>query len=127
MSAAERVKARLDAGFRYKADASEHWQSLAELARTGAAWSDDCDGYALTAAELLVKDEGLDPDAVAICFCKVRGAGHLICLVTIGGTTYVVDNIQRAVWDWNRVAYEYVSAMRLGEKVWREIKRNTHG
>lgn len=121
---AERVRRALDAGFTYRPDAEEDWRSHIEAVRTGQAWADDCDGYALSAAQCAIEDMGARPEDVAIAFCTVGGIGHLACLITEGGVTRVVDTVQSAVWPWDQVqGYRWISAMRLSEPgVWRKVE-----
>ena len=123
MSVAGEIRARL-ARFTYKADRGEEWRSLADLVRQGKDWADDCDGYALTAAQLAVEDFALPRADVALAMCRTEtGGGHLVCLVTEGGTTRAIDNRQSAAWEWSTLPYRWISAMRLAEPgVWRTIE-----
>lgn len=60
---------------------------------------DDCDGFALTMAELLL-EKGFKPEDVAICFCAIHQNGskdleyHLVCKVRNpeDNEWYVMDN-----------------------------------
>lgn len=59
----------------------EFWKSWAQEIKEGATnIRDDCDGYALTFAELLVEN-GISPEHIAITFCILQGEGHLVCEV----------------------------------------------
>lgn len=123
MPVAEKVKARLSR-FRYVPDKGEKWRSLADAVRAGGEWKDDCDGYALTAAQLAVEDFNVPRENVALGLCQTEtNEGHLVCLITEDGVTRVVDN-RHPVWEWSALPYKWVSAMKLSEpSVWRAIPR----
>lgn len=131
---ARRVRDRLDAGFRYAGDLDdkglvEHWASHADAVRKAGPWRDDCDGYALTAAQLLVEDENVPTRDVLLAYCHTEtGGGHLVCFVqdSVEGQTWVIDNRQREVWSWRDLrGYEWKSALAIGEKAWRQINQPT--
>lgn len=123
MSVAERVRRRLNEGFVYTADLTEDWRSRIEALRAHREWRDDCDGYAITASQCAIEDIGVDPVLVLWVFCRTEtGDGHLVCLIEEDGTALAVDNRQRAAWEWSRLPYKWISAMRLSDPgVWREI------
>lgn len=59
----------------------EFWKSWSKEIKQGMSGiRDDCDGYALTFAELL-REHGIAPQHIAICFCTIKGEGHLNCKV----------------------------------------------
>jgi len=122
------IKKRLDEGFRWTSDSDthamlEHWQSMADAVRAEREWRDDCDGYALTAAQLAVEDVGLPERAVAIVECRTEtGGAHLVCFVS-GKETWVIDNRMSAVWRPNEMrGYRWVRGLTIGEKEWRTPK-----
>jgi len=120
---ADKVRSRLDAGFTYKPDEGEDWRSHIEAVRSGHEWLDDCDGYALSAAQCAIEDFGVKPENVAIAYCLVGGAGHLACLITEDGVTRSVDTASTAAWEWSSLGYQWISAMRLSEPgVWRKVE-----
>jgi len=122
MSVAGEIRAKLKR-FTYRADKGEEWKSLADAVREGKDWSDDCDGYALTAAQLAVEDHGVPRENVVLAVCKVEtGEGHLVCLITEDGVTRAIDNRQASAWEWSTLPYKWTSGMRLSEPgVWRAL------
>ena len=95
---ADKVRAKLDAGFTYTPDDGEDWRGHIEAVRAGEAWADDCYGYALSAAQCTIEDFGVAPENVAIAFCTVAGTGHLACLITEDDVTRVVDTASSSSW-----------------------------
>lgn len=61
---------------RYESDQTvfgkaEFWKSWhTEIAATNGVFKDDCDGFALTMAEMLLQ-KGVKPEHVAICYCAI--------------------------------------------------------
>jgi len=96
----------------------EHWKSHADEVESGQVFKDDCDGFALTAAELLIRN-GVGIDKIRISACKTEtGEGHLVCIAD----GWLIDNRQRDIWPWNSVPYKWVSCMRLDEPgTWRTM------
>lgn len=87
----------------------DDWKSYAESVEQGHIFIDDCDGFALTCAELLVKN-GIAFDAVKIAICETEtGDTHLVCIAD----GYLLDNRQRTIWPWNQVPYRWISSMNL--------------
>ncbi len=101
----------------------EHWKSFADEVEQGKVFRGDCDNFALTCAELLVR-KGMDPAMVRLSFCQVppEGWGHLVCVAKDHkGKDMVLDNRQRGVWHWTQIRYNWISSMRLDEPgVWRD-------
>lgn len=124
LTTAHTIHTRLNAGFRYKAEEREHWQSLADLVRAGATWSDDCDGYALTAAQIAVEDYDVPEKDVALVHCTVEtGEHHLVCFLSDEASTFVVDNRQSGVWtpeQLERRGYRWIRGLTIGEGEWRK-------
>ena len=98
----------------------DYWASHAEEVEQGVVWKDDCDGFAITCAELLAK---AGYDKVSLIYCKTEtGDGHLVCGVADNGDTYILDNRQRKVWSWSLIKYQWVSQMLISDPgTWREI------
>ena len=77
----------------------EHWKSWKKEISQGKSFiRDDCDGFALTMAEMLL-EKGFNPEDVAICFCAITRPGyedeyHLLCKVRNpeNQVWYVMDN-----------------------------------
>ena len=101
----------------------DHWTSHAD--EIGKPWKDDCDGFAITCAELLLK-AGYAKDRVSLILCKTEtGGGHLVCGVIDNGDTFILDNRQRRVWSWSLIKYTWVSQMKLSEPgTWRAIEND---
>lgn len=99
-------------------DRFDHWGSHAQLVRYGHTFRDDCDGFALTCAELLLMKEA-DPGDVKIIFCQVEtGEHHLVT----SWQHWILDNRQRTIKYWDDLPYRWISSMRLNEKgVWRKM------
>ncbi len=97
----------------------EHWKSYADDVEAGRAFRQDCDGFALTCAELLIR-QGADPADVRLVFCRTEtGEYHLVCIAD----QMVLDNRQRAVWHWTQIRYDWISSMRMDNLgVWREAE-----
>ena len=123
---AEAILARLQDGFRYTTDQeqfgkSEDWRSAIDAVRKKAAWRDDCDGHALTAAELAVEDYDVPKADVALVYCKTEtGGGHLVCFLSSPTSTWVIDNRQRAIWSPGQIRYKWISGLTIGESTWRK-------
>jgi predicted transglutaminase-like cysteine proteinase len=77
----------------------EYWKSWKDEILAGKTnIKDDCDGYALTFAELFLH-KGFEKKNIAICFCSIEDEHtkqlewHLLCKVKADdGNWYVVDN-----------------------------------
>lgn len=98
-------------------DYYDNWRSYAEDVESGKIFCDDCDGFAMTCAELLYKKE---IDDIRLVMCQTEtGEYHLVCLAN----GFLLDNRQRTIWFWNQVPYTWLSGMRLSEPgVWRKIE-----
>ena len=80
----------------------EHWTSHADDVKEGKAFSDDCDGFALTCCELLL-EAGFDRSIVKAIICDTEtGESHLVCGIDLEGTTYILDNRYDYVFDWSK-------------------------
>lgn len=102
----------------------EHWTSHAKLVQEGKMFTDDCDGYACTMAELLL-DEGVPASDIHLVYCICEnGEAHLVCACTDDNKTYVAENRYRSVYDWeDRRDYQWMYMMDLDDKgVWKKIK-----
>ncbi len=97
----------------------DYWSSFADDVEQNKPFRGDCDNFALTCAELLVR-QGYDKEDVRLVACWVEtNEYHLVC--THKG--YVLDNRQRHIMHWGMVPYRWDKAMVLSEVgVWREIK-----
>jgi predicted transglutaminase-like cysteine proteinase len=79
---------------------ADYWKSWkAEITAGPGNFKDDCDGFALTMAEMLLA-KGIKKEHVAICFCAIVQEGkpgkeyHLACKVfnEDDGFWYIMDN-----------------------------------
>ena len=97
----------------------DHWASHADAVERGDVFRDDCDGFAMTCADLLAR-EGIDKSLIRLAMCRTEtGEGHLVCIVD----GYLLDNRQRTIWNWNEVPYTWESSMRMDEPgVWRSMR-----
>lgn len=95
----------------------DHWKSSADEVEAGKTFKDDCDGFCLTSAELLVR-QGADPETVRIVQCHTGIDGHL---VTAYGP-WILDNLQRRPIYWKDLNYTWLSQMKMSEKgIWRNM------
>jgi predicted transglutaminase-like cysteine proteinase len=100
----------------------EHWQSHAEqiLNIRNYRALDDCDGYALTAAELLIH-KGFDPVDIDLILLEVdrsQGGGyHLVCGIDIEDTQWIIDNNFRKPKKLRLVGYyDRIQSMNLSDR-----------
>jgi len=94
----------------------EHWRSHADAVLHNERFTDDCDGYAWTACEILL-EEGFSPSNVLFIVCKTElNEGHAVCGVNIGADTYIVDNRFKHVYKWTeREDYQWDFKMSLDQ------------
>lgn len=116
----DHVKGLVDTALTYETDERnkneiEHWESHAYriLNHGNYRGMDDCDGFALTSAELCTHF-GIDPSLVRIVYCDIPGyGGHLVCAVDDpeNNETWVHDNNERRVVSWSSLNYKWISYM----------------
>ena len=71
----------------------DDWREYTHILDSGECFQDDCDGFALTCASLLLKS-GVPRDKVKLAGCLLPwGGGHLVCIVELDGTEWVLDNM----------------------------------
>lgn len=99
-------------------DCFDHWMSHADAVEAGEIFKDDCDGFAMTCAELLIRT-GVDKEKTRLTMCKTEtGEGHLVCVCD----GWVLDNRQRYIKRWDDLPYEWISSMRMDEPgTWRKM------
>ena len=100
----------------------EHWTSHADSVLLGLDFSDDCDGFALTCAELFMR-EGYD---TSIIYCITeQGVDHLVCGVNHDNNTYIADNRYNYMYKiQNRNSYTWKYFMKLSNPgVWLTIEK----
>jgi len=95
----------------------EHWRSYADEIEKGDVIRDDCDAFALTCAELLIRQDA-DKNDIYLIFCLTEtGGGHLICVYD----GWVLDNRQRDIIAWDKLPYTFIKSMQLAEVgTWRK-------
>lgn len=141
-----RVHARVQRNFIWVADRDQygrpdHWQGFADNVRAGRPARGDCEDFAITCAEILRDDHGVDPAQLRLVYCKTARAGHMVLAVDRvvlgsgprigagevpgpdpGTATVVLDNRQRRPVEWTGLGYRWISGMRLSEPgAWRDI------
>jgi len=83
-------------------DMNEHWTSHADDVMAGEEFEDDCDGFALTCAELFIH-KGHPREHVSAIICNTEtGEGHLVCGILIDGEQWVVENRYKKPYKQNR-------------------------
>ena len=94
--------------FPYKSEVTEDWTPI-DITK-----EDDCDGYATAKQWRLVHAYGWPEKATRLATCFVepsagekRTRGHLVLLVDLGGTTYVLDNRYPHPMEYDLVPYEW--------------------
>ena len=94
----------------------EYWSSFADDVEQGKVFRGDCDNFALTCGELLVR-QGVARNLLRVALCWTEtGEYHAVCIAD----DWCLDNRQRAVWHWSRLPYKWDRSMRLDEPgVWR--------
>lgn len=105
----------------------EHWTSHADKVEQGRVFRDDCDGFALTCAELVIK-AGVPRDKVIACYCITEtGEAHLVCGVNLDNTTVILENRYDSVYDWeSKPKYQWILFMNFSEPgVWRRVVKNS--
>jgi predicted transglutaminase-like cysteine proteinase len=112
---------------------TEHWTSHADKVENDEKFKDDCDGFALTCAELLIKG-GISKDNVMICYviCE-NDEAHLVCGCTIeteaGKKTYILENRHKQIYNWDDrksgpKAYKWLYFMKFSKPgKWRKINK----
>ena len=119
---AEDILRQVHKYFRYEAEKVEHWTSHAEKVKNRIRFRDDCDGFALTCAELLL-DAGADPSKVFLVICAIGGVSHMVCALEEDDNTWIMDNNSAWLRSWHEVPYKWKKAMplnKLGE--WHSVK-----
>ncbi len=104
--AADRIHRLVESRFTYVHDnkrymQNEHWTSHAAAVIDGQDFQDDCDGFANTCAELLIREPGIDKKDVSVIYCVTEtGEDHLVCGLASDGKTYILENRYDYVYDW---------------------------
>jgi len=80
-------------------DVMEDWRSHASAVENGEGFTDDCDGFAFTACEILINN-GVPRETVKFIVCNVDGGGHAVAGVDLDGVTWIFDCNSRKIYDW---------------------------
>lgn len=76
----------------------EHWSVLPWADHSGPLMG-DCDDFALTACDMLLRLHAIPKAALRLHFCRTEtDEGHLVASVVDGVSETVIDNRQRSVW-----------------------------
>jgi predicted transglutaminase-like cysteine proteinase len=87
----------------------EHWSSLADNVERGEVFKGDCDNFAMTCAELLLR-RGIEPVNIRLALCWTETAEyHAVCIAH----GELLDNRQRRLRHWASVPYRWHRSMRL--------------
>lgn len=130
----EVVKRTVDRALTWKEDREtmgimEHWRSHAReiIANDDYRAFDDCDGFALTSAQLLMEAHGVEAEDVRLVLCLTSAGHHVFCAVDddLAEETYCLDNNMDRVVSPDRLrreGYKLMSYMTFSEKgKWRAI------
>jgi len=93
--------------FTYKTDIEERWISHYNSVMSNIPFSDDCDGFGCTCAEILHRS-GVRNVAIAFCFTET-GGGHLVCIAD----KLMLDNRKPFVIPWDTAGYKFEKIMYL--------------
>jgi hypothetical protein len=96
----------------------DDWRSYADQVEQGIAFQDDCDGFAMTIAELLVR-RAIPAETIRLVVCDVEtGEGHLVCMVD----GYMLDYRRPLLSPWEEAPYTWYMSMKMSEPgVWKEL------
>ena len=94
----------------------EHWTSHAKAVKEGNKFKDDCDGFALTCAEICI-DQGFEKADVRVIMCQTEtGEWHLVCGVNAEDTTYILDNRYDKPYQWkSKPDYKWYKSMNFSK------------
>lgn len=99
----------------------EHWLSFADKVELGQSFVGDCDNFALTCAELLIR-RGVDPSLVRLAVCWTETEEyHAVCVAD----GLCVDNRLRRVIPYDKLPYRWHKSMRMDRiGVWTLAEKN---
>lgn len=103
----------------------EHWASYDSESVYREGFKGDCDDYALTYADSLIR-EGADPGDIALVFAQTRHTPTYHLTVLYRGKIY--DNINKWPAYWDTLDYEYLKAMLFDSPgTWYEVSTKEMG
>jgi hypothetical protein len=96
----------------------DDWRSYADQVEQGIAFQDDCDGFAMTIAELLVR-RSVPPESIRLVICETEtNTGHLVCMVD----GFLLDYRQPLFLAWDKAPYTWFMSMAMSEPgIWKTI------
>ena len=105
--------------FPYKSEVTEDWTPI-DITK-----EDDCDSYATAKQWRLVHAYGFPETSTRLATCFVepsagekRNRGHLVLLVDLNDTTYVLDNRYPNPSEWEMMPYEWHKLQIAGTQTW---------
>jgi predicted transglutaminase-like cysteine proteinase len=98
-------------------DVIDDWRTHADSVRNFTKFTDDCDGFAMTCADLLVNDYNIPAEDVRLVLCLTEGGGgHLICIVDDEDDSWAVDNRYSYVMSWKDLSnYTWIAHVKLDD------------
>jgi len=96
----------------------DDWRSYADDVELGIPFQDDCDGFALTVAELLIR-RSVPADSVSLAICETEtSTGHLVCMVD----GLLLDYRRPLFLAWDKANYTWYGYMKMSTPgVWKYI------
>lgn len=122
MKSPERMIKMLHQNYKYTLDTKQYGEermdSHYEVMIADEKWTDDCDGFAATAAEFCIR-EGYDREDVRLVIGPLsNGENHMVCALNLDDKTVVMDCNKKNLVDWNRLYFKpkyYMAMNKPGE------------
>jgi len=87
----------------------EHWTGSPDVIEAGEILRDDCDGFAMTCVELLLR-HGIEPENCRLATCWTETNEYHAVAVVHG---WLLDNRMRTLRPWSTLPYKWHKSMRL--------------
>lgn len=87
----------------------EHWTSHADAVEREEIFFDDCDGFAMTCVELLLR-EGINPEDMRLVTCWTETNEYHAVAIVHG---WLLDNRMRRMYPWPAVPYKWHKSMKM--------------
>ena len=95
----------------------EHWSSFADKVEQSKHFRGDCDNFALTVIDLLLR-RGVKPENCRLALCWTETNEYHAVAIVHG---WLLDNRMRTLRPWATVPYRWHKSMRMDEPgVWRD-------
>jgi predicted transglutaminase-like cysteine proteinase len=95
----------------------ERWDSFADEVERGEVFRGDCEDFAMTAVELLLR-KGIQPEACRLAVCWTETNEYHAVAIVHG---WLIDNRMRTLRPWATVPYKWHKSMRLDQPgEWRD-------